>query len=241
MFDLTPFTQTLSALAQRPKHTCLLCHDTTQGTLNLCEACRQDLPRIHNACARCGLPLPTNAPQCGACQRLKLAYRRCFSLFEYRHPVDFAIKAFKHHNSVQAQRLLCQLMVEASRSLPWQEWQGLVPVPLHWQKLLKRGFNQAHVLAQSLHRQNGVSVISVKRQHTNPAQQSLNRQQRLNNLRGVFAVNDSKTQRLLTGKNLLIVDDVVTTGATVNALAEVLKQAGAQQVDVLCLARTPSP
>ncbi|WP_196221449.1 ComF family protein [Sansalvadorimonas verongulae] len=118
---------------------------------------------------------------------------------------------------------------------PWPE--ALIPVPLHWWKLRKRGFNQAGVIASQLSKATGVPVLHshVKRVSHGTPQQGLSASQRQKNIRGAFAI-----KKPIPFTHIAVVDDVMTTGATTEELCRVLKKHGVQTVDVWCLARTPT-
>lgn len=203
---------------------------------NLCPGCLGDLPRITAACARCGLPLAQPAATCGHCTATPPQFSHCYCPYEYGYPIDYLIQQYKHHRRFAAGKLMQQLLVSHTRHLPWHQWQGLVPVPLHWRKLWRRGFNQAFGIAEALAHQHQLPIYHAQRTRPTPSQQGLNRKQRLKNLTGAFAVAPE-----VNGKAILIIDDVITTGATADCLTEALLKAGATSVDVLALARTPKP
>ncbi|MGI1680018.1 MAG: hypothetical protein K6L75_14850 [Cellvibrionaceae bacterium] len=113
----------------------------------------------------------------------------------------------------------------------------ITPVPLHWRRQLTRSFNQSAFIAQQLSRHSGIPAANIsKRVTATPKQQRLKRSQRLKNLKGTFQVDGSK----VANKKVAIIDDVMTTGATVESLSAALKKAGALQVEVWCLGRTPN-
>jgi len=145
------------------------------------------------------------------------------------------INQFKHH----AQRQLGELLASRLGDLLQRQgsWENsvLLPVPLHWRGLLKRGYNQTDVIAQQLAKQLQIPVMQGLRKQLNTQhQQELNRQQRLRNSRELYAVT-----RDVSEADILLVDDVMTTGATLEAISAALKQAGAKRIQVCALARTP--
>ena len=220
---------------------CILCQRQISqrpapGYSALCAACTGELPRITQACLHCGLPLAQSALQCGSCQGQEFLVDRCFCLYRYAHPLDFLIREFKHNNSLPAAKLLMALTNNEAQHLPWQEWDALIAVPLHWRKLWQRGFNQSQVLAVPLARRYNLELITIHRNKHTLAQQGLNRKQRLKNLNKAFVAPTA-----VIGKRVLIIDDVITTGTTINAIAKELLSTGASSVDALGIARTPSP
>jgi ComF family protein len=163
--------------------------------------------------------------------------------WRYDFPVDSLISRFKHHEKWPFGRLMAELLGQFlhyrfDEGLPRPDC--LLPVPLSRRRLRQRGFNQAGMLAQWL----GASlqlVVQPKlllRTQDTPAQQGLDARARQRNLRQAFALAD---QAQVAGRHLALVDDVLTTGATAQALARLLINAGARRVDIYCLARTPSP
>ncbi|MGD2118806.1 MAG: phosphoribosyltransferase family protein [Chromatiales bacterium] len=156
--------------------------------------------------------------------------------FRYQSPFDYLVSDFKFRHNLAGGDLLAQLFCQ-QRQLPTPLPDRLIPVPLHRRRLRQRGFNQAQLLATAIGRQIGIAVDHqlVQRIRHTPAQHELSGKQRRRNLRGAFELTaDCK------GLSLAIVDDVVTTGSTVNELARVLKQAGANSVQAWAIARTPA-
>ena len=115
----------------------------------------------------------------------------------------------------------------------------IIPVPMHRRKLRSRGYNQAALLAQLLGEQTGsrVLVSALRRVRNDKAQMELDRKERLRNVRSAFAISN-KIEKLLKGRSVLLIDDVVTTGATINECARVLKKSGASKVQATTVART---
>lgn len=201
-----------------------------------------DLPRLGEHCQRCALPLQTAAEFCGECLQRWPAFDACRVAFPYAPPVGQLISQFKHHRNLTfgaalTRVLASQLRDELKRSQDSRP-DFVSPVPLNWRRLLWRGFNQAHFIAAHLAADLKLPLRNcAKRVKPTTQQQSLSRKQRLRNLRQVFVVDAS----LVAGKHIALVDDVVTTGATAEALSRGLKKAGAARVDVWALARTPGP
>jgi len=235
-----------------PSH-CLLCHGRIHhhshvAQKNLCQGCQNDLPWLANHgqnCCICALPLATEPSiesaqtVCGECLQQPPAYDRCIAAFEYTNPVDKLIGRFKHHRDLLAGKLLADLF----RQLPTNQFtidttpDFITAVPLHWKRQIGRGFNQSAFLAQQFatHLSNARFANLAERVRPTPTQQQLNRKARLRNLKDAFVVERKK----VSGKSIVLVDDVVTTGATAEALSRQFKKAGAIRVEVWCLARTP--
>lgn len=210
---------------------CLLC-SAPAGHGLLCGDCADRLPR-HSApaCPVCALPT-LGGETCGACLQRPPAFSRTLAAFDYAFPVDALLHAFKYAGRLPAAEALARPLADLARNRPLPD--ALVPMPLHPQRLKERGFNQAMELARALSRQLGVPALPdacTRRRNTLP-QAGLPWKERRRNLRGAF-----DCRRDFTGKRLAIVDDVMTTGATVGELAKTLKKAGAE-VEVWVVART---
>jgi ComF family protein len=220
--------------------TCVLCGAPGWNKLDLCQGCFADLPALAPACGRCALPLPAGAPDgllCGECQRQPPAFDHCLALFRYQDAMPRLIGDFKFRRKLHLGRLFGQLLAEAVRWQPQASVpERLVPVPLHPSRLRQRGYNQSLEVARVLGRELGVAVVrdGVERIVATPPQLSLARAQRLENVRDIF-----RPRQPLRARHLVIIDDVVTTGATVGELARMLRAAGAERVDVWAVARTP--
>ena len=148
------------------------------------------------------------------------------------------ILRFKHADSIHAAPTLAKWMISAGKEL-LQCSDLLIPVPLHWTRLLQRQYNQASLLVSSLANETGIpghNEILVRNRYT-PSQGQRSMLQRQRNVSGAFVVHH-KGKSLINGKNLLLVDDVYTTGATVGACTKALLKYGAKNVDVLTVART---
>jgi len=221
---------------------CLLCDEPCDGH-PLCGPCEAELPWLDGRCATCAVPLPTHGLVCGECQKRPPSYDHVEVPWRFAFPVDALITRFKHQarwpfGRLLGERLRLHLQHAFTDGLPQPDL--LVPVPLARRRLRQRGFNQAQMLAQWL---GGALKLPVdehllERVVDTPPQQQLDAATRRRNLRQAFCLapgNDIK------GRHLALIDDVLTTGATAEALARLLKRAGAVRVDVYCLARTPKP
>jgi ComF family protein len=219
--------------------TCLLCAGKGQHAhFDLCTACANDLPVNGNACAQCGEQLAGTkgtAILCGACLRRPPRYRNTHCAYRYTYPVDHLVRALKYHGRLTHARVLGELLARSlthSRTEPWPEL--LIPVPLAASRYRERGFNQASELAEQLQRQLAIPVRAdlLERKRATREQAGLDRTGRRKNVRNAFVMRAP-----LAAKHVAIVDDVVTTGSTVNEVARVLKRAGAEQIEVWAVAR----
>lgn len=227
---------------------CLGCGEPGAGGRDLCRACDVALPRIRAACASCGLPLrarargvaaPGTKPgdlRCGACLRAPPPLARVVAPFLYAAPLDRWLPRFKFHHDLAAGRLLSQLMIDACAAAPRPD--AVVPVPLHRARIRERGYDQALELAKPLSRALGLPLQCdlLARRRATSAQSSLHAAERLRNMRHAFAIAPSG--RALP-RHVALVDDVMTTGATLHSAARALLEAGIVRVDAWVAARTP--
>jgi len=189
-------------------------------------------------CSICGTPFLNRAPldelsRCGLCRRGVTRFDAAFAFGEYDGVLRRLIQLYKYEGVRPLAAPLSRLLARAvPRS---QRFDVIVPMPLHWMRRWKRGFNQAGLLVQLLARQLAVpAVAAVRRVKPTAPQAGLTMAQRRDNVAGAFQV---RNRRAIAGMNVLLVDDVLTTGATLNACAAVLKRSGARRVTVLAVAR----
>ncbi|WP_367373208.1 ComF family protein [Pseudomonas lini] len=222
---------------------CLLCNEATEDIRPICMACETDLPWLGDHCQTCALPLPAAGLTCGQCLKLPPAFERVAAPWTYSFPVDSLITRFKHSAKWPFGRLLAELLAQFLQHRFDEDLDrpdALIPVPLATKRLRQRGFNQAAMLARWLSVSLDIpcdETLLLRIQDTS-AQQKLNADERKKNLRHAFALAPVAS---IKGRHLALVDDVLTTGATAQALARLLMDAGAARVDVYCLARTPKP
>jgi ComF family protein len=198
-------------------------------------------------CLRCGFPFDFDSGDgdgddvCGACLKTPPVYNRARSALVYDDASRPVILGFKHGDQTQ----------NVPAFLPWLERAGaalledadyLVPVPLHRWRLAKRRFNQSALLAQALGKEMSIPCLSgaLMRIRATPTQGHLQAGARHKNVKNAFAVNEKMKDRI-RGRNIVLIDDVFTTGATMNECTKVLYQAGAGRVDLLTLARVVRP
>jgi ComF family protein len=210
---------------------CLLCGARSRAGL-LCPACADELPRLAaERCPVCALPSPAGQV-CGACLKRPPALDRTEALFRYAFPVDVLVQRLKYAGQTVVADFLAARLAGA---LAGQARPDLIlAMPLHPRRLRERGYNQAALLAGHLARRLDVAFdpVACRRQRDTPPQVELPLQARRRNIRGAFACAD------LTGKRVALVDDVMTTGASLDELARVAKRAGAVEVVAWVVART---
>lgn len=200
----------------------------------LCRACLASLPGIGlDRCPVCALPA-LGAQTCGACLAHARPYEATLAALDYAFPVDRIVQALKYAHRLAVLRLLIDLLARQ----PVPEADLVVPMPLHEARLRQRGFNQAAELARPLARRWGLPVLldGVVRDLDTRPQAGLPWGERVANMRGAFRV-----RRPLEGLRIVVLDDVMTTGATLAELALSLKAAGAARVENRIVARTPPP
>jgi ComF family protein len=214
---------------------CVLCGAPGEQDLDLCAECLRQLPWIEHRCDRCAIPLPQNGI-CGACLQHPPQFDYCLAPLRYEGTASELITGLKFHQQLGSARLLAALLSRFLQQQGAERPQWILPVPLHPSRLRERGFNQSLELARYLARATGCALSTHHCQRVRPTapQSTLPKRERRRNLRGAF-----RLVRPLDCRHLALVDDVVTTGSTVNELSLVLKQAGVERVDVWCLARTP--
>ncbi len=222
---------------------CLLCRADTTADQPLCRLCLKTLPMPENTCYRCGLPMQASFTQtCANCLKKPPVFDRCISAFSYDFPVNFLIQKIKHQRQiVYLPPLVKQLSKVLIHSYDDESWpEAVIPVPLHNKRLRYRGFDQSLLLTrqllQSLPDTTSITMdtqLIRRRKHTD-SQQGLTATKRKGNLKGAFTAKQSTAFR-----HVALVDDVVTTGATVSEITLLLKKQGVETVDVWCLARTP--
>ena len=198
----------------------------------LCAVCRAGLRRVADPCERCGLGRPVaRCPRRGRTWHVE----RVRAPFVYAAPLDGYVHALKYRGARRLGRTLALALVDEFRDAA-SDVDALVPVPLHAARFRERGFNQATEIARTLGTvlERPVLLAGIRRRGAQVAQAGRGAAERLENVATAFAVG-----RGLAGTRLAIVDDVVTTGATVNALAAALRGAGAARCDVWAIARTP--
>jgi ComF family protein len=217
---------------------CTLCHASAFDA-GLCAACIDALPWNALACPRCGLPLNAPASDCRQCRSLGPVADTVLCPLRYAPPVDRWVHALKYEADLTAGRRLGRLLAQAIRhdGAPLPEW--ILPMPLHPRRLRSRGYNQATEIARWLARSLAVPMAPelARRWRETADQTHLDAAARRRNLRDAFRADAAR----VSGRQVAVVDDVLTTGASARALVAALRRAGATRVSVWCVARTPLP
>jgi len=208
---------------------CLLC-GAESGPELLCPACIGELPALPESCPQCALPSPA-AAVCGSCINRSPHFDATLALWRYEFPCDGLVQALKY----RAQLALAGFFARSLAFRPLPEVDVVLPMPLHAKRLAERGFNQALEIARGLARYRGTPIEprGVLRVKNTPPQTELPYEDRAKNVRGAFLCELD-----LSGASVAVLDDVMTTGATLNELARVLKRAGARRVENFVIART---
>lgn len=215
---------------------CLCCDLPSHRTLDLCAGCERTLPRAGHQCPRCAIPVPYPA-LCGQCQTNPPPFSHALAAFVYAPPVDELVLRFKRNGQLAAGVALGELLADhledAMTAPDFTVPDVVAPVPLHWRRQLKRGFNQSRELALPVAKRLGLHLAprALKRGRA-VQQQGKRRRERLHSMAGAFIASSR-----LQGQKVAIVDDVMTTGATLAAAAAAALRAGASDVQVWCLAR----
>ena len=224
---------------------CVACETAVSGGEFLCAACGEEARRIEAPfCRVCSMPFAGEMPEggftCSNCLDRRFAFECAVSGWRHTGVVRDVVSRFKYQRQHYLRRPLGRWLAETwetdARLREGPPVGALVPVPLHARRRRERGFNQAEVLCRSLGRHAGLPVWdTLRRVRFTETQTHLARNERLENLRGAFAM--ARRRRPVSGAHLLLVDDVFTTGATVDECARVLRRAGAASVRVLTVAR----
>jgi ComF family protein len=220
---------------------CLKCGEGVEAQGDLCPACWRQIDFIAEPlCEICGLPFAFGAGEgavCGACARKRPHFDRARAVMRYDQLSRDLILAFKHADRLDAAPVFAAWLGRAGQGL-LGNCDALAPVPLHRFRLLSRRYNQAAVLAIELAKRTDKPVLPdlLRRLRATPSQGGLSARERRTNVRGAFAVRH-RYRDWVVGRRLLLLDDVMTTGATIEACARALKQAGAASVDALTIAR----
>jgi ComF family protein len=225
---------------------CPLCGTllTTDPNMGFCSSCFGQMKFLSRPqCPRCGRPFLTPEEEedhlCGQCLTEERYFAKARAVAYYEGKVAEAIWRLKYRGGTHLAKPLARLLIDYQNGeFFFSDFDRIVPVPLSEERLRERGFNQSLLLARPVSRNHGVPLdfqILQRLRHTQP-QTQLSAPERERNIRGAFAVRNPQRVRK---EHILILDDVFTTGATARECARVLLHAGARQVDVLTLARTP--
>ncbi len=222
---------------------CLACTEIIKQPVNqfFCPGCLEKINFIEdNFCPICGVPFlvsPAGSHFCGNCLENKQYYSQARAVAGFETAIMDAIHKFKYGRNISIGYALGSFMADFSfPDFDFFEYSLLIPVPLHIKKLRERGFNQSLLLANQIGKKHELPVdfSILKRCKATLSQTGLNKAEREKNIKGAFAVADRKK---INGRKIILIDDVYTTGATINECAKVLHKAGAQKTAVLTLSR----
>ena len=210
---------------------CLLCGSVSDDSL-LCAACANNLPKLPKpGCPRCALPTPIGEI-CGRCLAKSPYYDTTIAAYHYDFPLDKLVQSFKYGHRLSLGNFFGKQLAALAQGLTADL---IIPLPLHHERLRERGFNQALELARPISKALDIPIdaTSFGRTRNTPAQANLAWREREKNIRGAFHCSAD-----FSGKRLLLIDDVMTTGASLNECARTLKLHGASSVTLLAVART---
>ena len=224
VYKRTGFTQIINLITPA---TCFLCQRSITAESTLCRACSNDLHRPGNSCCRCGRPL-TSGSICSYCYQQPPAVDRLICAFDYRYPVDRLIKIFKYNQQLTITKLLGRQLVDEVIKVSTCYPERIIPVPMHPYRYLARGFNQSIEISAYIAHELGIKADFnlVERARNTRPQYSLDPGQRKRNVKRAFRLKYPPGI-----KSVAIIDDVVTTGATINEIARTLKRAGISRVE----------
>lgn len=219
---------------------CAVCNGW--GVTRICDSCRTRFAAPHQRCSRCALEVDARVEICGTCLVDPPPHRHALAAVNYAWPWSSLIANFKFHGALDLAPACADLLLAAQHRGRMPRPTLLVPVPLSAARLRERGYNQAWELARRVGRKLRVAADPelLRRVRDTPHQLALAPDRRAANVRGAFTVAPAASVAL-RGRDVTLVDDVMTTGATVAEAARVLLAAGAAQVDVWIVARTPRP
>ncbi|WP_300032964.1 ComF family protein [uncultured Roseobacter sp.] len=232
--------QTAVSLVYPPR--CLACGGTVDDDFGLCGSCWRDTAFIGGSiCDTCGTPLPGEETEdtlkCDDCMRTPRPWAQGRAALIYRDGGKRLVLALKHGDRQEIAKPAARWMARVIEDLPQQNM-IIAPIPLHWTRLLKRRYNQSALLAQALARHTGLPVcqdLLVRQKRTQPME-GMTREVRFTSVKGVISAHAKRRHRLI-GRPVLLVDDVMTSGATLSAATDACIAAGSGPVYVVALAR----
>jgi ComF family protein len=208
----------------------------------ICAACRERFAPPVPRCTRCALRVPAGVPVCGACLKAPPPCDSALAALDYGHPWDRLIGHFKFDAALDLAQPFARSLADAWRASGRAGPGLLLPVPLAAERLRERGYNQSWQIARRLARllHCAADARLLLRIKNTPHQLAFPPEQRAANVQGAFAVEPTRRAEL-RGRRVTVIDDVMTTGATAAEITRVLRQAGAAEVQVWVVARTPAP
>lgn len=219
---------------------CPICNEiVSQRGADICRSCERKLTYVGDSyCMRCGKPVGEDAEYCGDCMRIDHEYDEGCAALVYDEYMSKSIYRFKYNGKKEFAKFYARVMHERLGHMidAWHV-DGIIPVPVHKDKLCKRGYNQAALIAKELSARTKIPMYDhiVSRRLATAASKNLGAKERQNNLKKAFIVD----RNVVKLDSVLIVDDIYTTGATVDAMARILKDSGVSKVyfATLCIGR----
>ncbi|MCH8176110.1 MAG: ComF family protein [Proteobacteria bacterium] len=239
----TPVPNLYRRLLQLIPSPCIVCGKSSRAAYSLCPDCETDLPWAGPCCIRCGEELPATSPDprsCAGCTLHPPPFASCRAAFRYQSPIDSLLSGFKFKARFEAGNVLALLLAEkiaqhyANTTAP----ELLLPVPLHPKRLRQRGFNQALEITRVVSKKCGIPFSRnaiVKMRDTTAQTEMHSANARKQNLKNAFSVANKAI--LQPVKSVALIDDVVTTMATVSSVSRELRGCGIRHIEVWCLAR----
>lgn len=229
------------------KNICFICEDYGSDIKeNLCSICKERFVFIgEQSCSICGRKLkesknsPTNIRRCKECMRHPHYFTKSVSPLSYEGDIKRAIYDYKYNNKQHMYKLFSKLMVKSILENDLEQVDLVIPIPLYIDREKRRGFNQAHLLAKSISKKLNIKLDNkslIRSRHTK-AQNKLDRNERIKNIKGVFALREKEN---IKQKKILLIDDILTTGSTVDECSKLLLENGADLVFVSTIAITPN-
>ena len=209
---------------------------------NICSPCYQEIPKIKYSCMRCGTAMPQPVPDCGRCLTNPNQLNQSLIACPYISPHDRWIPELKDQRNFRSVAVLQELISEKLCSSTDLDVDLVLPMPIHWMRRCRRGYNQCEVLAKPLAKQFDLVVRCdiLKRSRRVRSQRGLNVKERSRNQKGSFYISE-ESKEYLRDRKILLVEDIVTTGATVAEATKILRASGAKSVTLVAIARTTEP
>jgi competence protein ComFC len=224
---------------------CKVCKSTQKiNEYNICPVCEANIKPIFYQCKKCGEPGYKQMETCHNCKSTKIFYDATCIPFYYQGAIKKLIHSFKYSKRCDISNYFYSLLINNKRLEVYfkkNKWDYFIPVPLHKSRLRERGYNQSFILAEIL---NSIFCVSyapipildntlIRTKKTKPLF-DLNKEERLKQLSGAFKL-DEKKEDMIKNKNILLIDDIMTTGSTLNECAKILKEKRAKTVDLFAL------
>lgn len=215
-------------------NTCGFCDKILENGF-ICDECQKLILPVGNTCDICGREIENISNRCLNCLHKKAYYSKLIYIYKYKDIIRKKIIAFKFNNKTYLCRCFAENIVRKLVKLE-EKFDIIIPVPIHWKRLRKRGYNQSYLVAKEVSKKLKVNLenkVLMKKKNTAP-QSSLKRKERKSNTSSAYSVQ--KKEKII-GKKILLIDDIFTTGATVNECSKELKYAGAKEIIVVTIAR----